>query len=71
MNNSSLLNNASPYDKKPINPIKLDPDTFVYSSQFYAKNHVPSSQERPGNNTTNPKYSSKYNENYNLFCYNS
>jgi len=70
MNNSSLLNNASPYDKTPfISPPKVEPDTFAYSSQFYAKHHIPSSQERPGNNTIKSSIYEKYRPNYNLFCY--
>ena len=70
MNNSTLLINASKYDNTPLTtPIKIEPDTIAYSSQFYAKNHIPSSQERPGNNSINPEIYKKYKPNYNLYCY--
>jgi|688.fasta_scaffold734856_2 hypothetical protein len=70
MNNSSLLINASIYDNSPfVTPSKIEPDTIAYSSQFYAKNHIPSSQERPGNNSINKEVYIKYKPNYNLYCY--
>jgi len=70
MNNSTLLINASVYDNTPFKtPEKIEPDTIAYSSQFYAKNHIPSSQERPGNNSINPQIYQKYKSNYNLYCY--
>jgi hypothetical protein len=70
MNNSTLLINASSYDNTPlITPKRIEPDTYSYSSQFYAKHHIPSSQERPGNNSINPEIYQKYKPNYNLFCY--
>lgn len=70
MNKSILLKNASIYDNSPLmTPEKIEPDTIAYSSQFYAKNHIPSSQERPGNNSINPVIYDKYKPNYNLYCY--
>lgn len=70
MNNSTLLMNASPYDNSPfIPPPRIEPDTIAYSSQFYAKTHIPSSQERIGNNSINPQIYQKYKTEYNLFCY--
>jgi hypothetical protein len=70
MNNSTLLINASTYDNSPFKtPERIEPDTFLYSSQFYAKNHIPSSQERPGNNSIKHEIYQKYKPNYNLYCY--
>jgi hypothetical protein len=70
MNNSTLLINASKYDNTPlITPERIEPDTYSYSAQFYAKNHIPSSQERPGNNSINSQIYQKYKPNYNLYCY--
>lgn len=72
MNKSSLLDNASPYDNTPFTPpSRIEPDTFAYSAQFYAKNHIPSSRERLGNNTINPQIYQKYKPEYNLYCYKS
>ena len=50
---------------------RVEPDALEYAKFFYAKNHIPGIQNRPGNNT----YSSidvykKYLDNYNLQCYN-
>jgi hypothetical protein len=65
MNNSSIALNASVYDNSTfIPPQKIEPDTISYSSQFYAKNHIPSFQERPGNNTINTHLLSKFNPDY-------
>jgi hypothetical protein len=70
MNNSTLLINASKYDNTPFTtPKRIEPDTIAYSSQFYAKNHIPSSQERPGNNSINSQVYQKYKPDYNLYCY--
>lgn len=69
MNNSSIALNAMPYDNSPIEKTKIEPDAIAYSSQFYAKHHIPAIQERPGNNTINKDVYQKYNQTYNLFCY--
>lgn len=69
MNNSSLVANSSIYDNSPFVKTKIEPDTVAYSSQFYAKNHIPSLQERPGNNTIATSIYEKYRPEYNLYCY--
>lgn len=69
MNNSSIAINAMPYDNTPSIKTHIEPDAFAYSSQFYAKNHIPAIQERPGNNTINKDIYQKYKNEYNLFCY--
>jgi hypothetical protein len=69
MNNSSLVANSSVYDNSPYEKLKIEPDTVAYSSQFYAKNHIPSLQERPGNNTIATSIYEKYRPEYNLYCY--
>jgi hypothetical protein len=69
MNNSSIAKNASLYDNSEYIKEHTEPDTFAYSSKFYAKNHIPSAQERPGNNTINVELYKKYKPEYNLFCY--
>lgn len=69
MNNSTLAMNSSEYDNSPYNKEHVQPDTIIYSSYFYAKNHIPSLQERPGNNTINKDVYKKYKTDYNLYCY--
>jgi hypothetical protein len=70
MNNSTLLINASTYDNSTFKtPPRIEPDTFAYSSQFYAKDNIPSADERPGNNSINPQIYHKYKPDYNLYCY--
>ena len=57
----SIADNASPYNKKDvINKEKVEPDTVSFSSKFYAPNHIPSYQERPGNNTLKQEVYTKY-----------
>ena len=51
MNNSSIAINAMPYDNSPVIKSHIEPDAIAYTSQFYAKHHIPAIQERPGNNT--------------------
>lgn len=49
----------------------VKPDALEYVKYFYAKNHIPGIQNRPGNNTypvTNVY--KNYLDNYNLQCYN-
>lgn len=63
--NKSFADNASPYDNNVfIPPDKQIPDTISYSSQFYAKTHIPSFEERPGNNTIDTHLLSKFNPDY-------
>lgn len=63
--NKSIAYNASSYDNSPfVPPQKQTPDTISYSSQFYAKNHMPSFEERPGNNTIDTHLLSKFNPDY-------
>jgi hypothetical protein len=69
MNNSSIAINAMPYDNSPVIKTHVEPDAIAYTSYFYAKNHIPAIQERPGNNTINKEVFHKYNIDYNLFCY--
>jgi len=70
MNNSSIAFNAMPYDNSPVSKTHIEPDAIAYTSQFYAKHHIPAIQERPGNNTINKDIYHKYKTDYNLFCYN-
>ena len=70
MDKSSIAYNASPYKKGEVNGVRMEPDTIAYSSQFYAPNHIPSYQERPGNNTLGQEVYRKYKPEYNLYCYN-
>ena len=69
MNRSSIAYNASPYSKGEVKGVAMEPDTIAFSSQFYAKNHIPSYQERPGNNTLSQEIYHKYKPEYNLYCY--
>ncbi len=50
----------------------IPPDAGVYASQFYAKHHIPSAQDRLGNSKLIPDIIiSKYSDpNYNNSCYN-
>lgn len=75
MNKSSIADNASPFNKRDvITKTVVEPDTVTYSSNFYAPHHMPSYQERPGNNTLKTSIYSTYkpidNLFYNLSCYN-
>ena len=69
MDRSSIAYNASPYSKGEVKGVAMEPDTIAFSSQFYAKNHIPSYQERPGNNTLSQEIYHKYKPEYNLYCY--
>lgn len=61
MNRTSIADNASPYNKKnAIVKTQAEPDAIVYSSFFYAPHHVPSYQERPGNNTIKTEVYTRY-----------
>jgi len=67
----SLADTASPYNKKEEYLIHApEPDTIAFSSYYYANNHIPSYQNRPGNNTLNKELYHKYKPEYNLYCYN-
>jgi hypothetical protein len=74
MNKSSIADNASPFNKRDvITKTVVEPDTVTYSSNFYAPHHMPSYQERPGNNTLKTSIYSTYKAQdtyYNLSCYN-
>lgn len=70
--NKSLADNATPYFKGvKCNKEIVEPDTIAFSSKFYAKHHIPSYQERPGNNTINANIYNKYKPEYNLYCHKS
>lgn len=69
MDKSSIAYNASPYKKGDVIKENVEPDTIAYSSKFYARHHIPSYQNRPGNNTINEVIYQKYKPNYNLYCY--
>lgn len=69
LNTSSIAKYASEYDNTPTTKTHTEPDTIAFSSQFYAKNHIPSLQERPGNNTISKEVYTKFKPEYNLFCY--
>jgi hypothetical protein len=50
---------------------RIAPDALDYSKFFYAKNHIPAIQNRPGNNSyETTQVFTKYLDNYNLECYN-
>jgi hypothetical protein len=50
---------------------RVEPDALEYSKFFYAKNHIPGIQNRPGNNSyATVDIYKKYLDNYNLQCYN-
>ena len=68
MNRSSIAENASLYDKTPYKADHIEPDTISYSAKFYAKTHIPSLQNRHGNNTINDTVYTKYSPEYNLYC---
>jgi len=68
MNRSTIAENASLYEKNKYVVEKVEPDTIAFSSKFYANNHIPTIQNRPGNNTINNTLYEKYSPNYNLFC---
>jgi hypothetical protein len=67
--NKSIADNAMSYTKGEVTVEKVEPDTIAYSSKFYAKHHIPSYQERPGNNTINNEIYNKYKPDFNLYCY--
>lgn len=57
----SIADNASFYDKRqPFEKTVTEPDAVAFSANFYASHHIPSYQERPGNNTIKPNYYTKY-----------
>jgi hypothetical protein len=50
---------------------RVEPDALEYTKFFYAKNHIPGIQNRPGNNSyATVEVYKKYLDNYNLQCYN-
>jgi hypothetical protein len=50
---------------------RVEPDALEYTKFFYAKNHIPGIQNRPGNNSyPTVEIYKKYLDNYNLQCYN-
>jgi len=61
--------NASVYDNSPFVKERVEPDAIAFASHFYAKNHIPAIQERPGNNTIDKDVYKKYKPDYNLYCY--
>lgn len=67
--NKSIADNATSYTKGVVQKENVEPDTIAFSSKFYAKHHIPSYQERPGNNTINSDIYNKYKPEYNLYCY--
>jgi len=48
---------------------KVEPSAEAYASQFYAKNHIPSSY-RPGNNPKPKIYNYVNTDKFNVQCYN-
>ena len=75
MKNAGLYTDDITFSKKPwgndYTQPRVEPDAASYASQFYAKNHIPSYQTRPGNNTVKSNYVQSYkNPNLNLSCYN-
>ena len=58
--NKSIADNATSYTKGVVQKENVEPDTIAFSSKFYAKHHIPSYQERPGNNSINPEIYQKY-----------
>lgn len=69
-----MTNDIEPLKKSAI-PIysteRIAPDALDYSKYFYAKNHIPAIQNRPGNNSyETTSVFKKYLDNYNLQCYN-
>lgn len=69
-----LKNDIEPLNKSAIpnySKGRIQPDALDYSKYFYAKNHIPGIQNRPGNNSyETTKVFRKYLDNYNLQCYN-
>jgi len=71
-----VTNDISPLKKSAIPDYSLSrekiiPDALEYSKYFYAKNHIPAIQNRPGNNSyESTQIFKKYLDNYNLQCYN-
>lgn len=69
-----ITNDIEPLNKSAIPNYSLGriaPDALDYSKFFYAKNHIPAIQNRPGNNSyEETKIFTKYLDNYNLQCYN-
>jgi len=75
MKNAGLYTDDITFSKKPwgndYTQPRVEPDAASYAAQFYAKNHIPSYQTRPGNNTVKSNYVQSYkNPNLNLSCYN-
>lgn len=44
-------------------------DAGAFASQFYAKSHIPSYQNRPGNNTINSDLVKPSGNPYNIYCH--
>lgn len=44
------------------------PNASDYCSHFYAKNHIPSLQTRPGNNSVESKFIKNDDDNYTVSC---
>lgn len=69
-----ITNDIDPLKKSAIPnyyPGRIAPDALDYSKFFYAKNHIPAIQNRPGNNSyEETQIFKKYLDNYNLQCYN-
>jgi hypothetical protein len=72
--NAGLYSGYENFSKKPwgndyiLGHIK--PDAIAYSQFFYAKNHIPGIQNRPGNNSYPSTDIYTNINNYNLQCYN-
>jgi hypothetical protein len=62
--------NELPYKPMNYDIGRVEPDALEYAKFFYAKNHIPGIQNRPGNNTySTVDVYKKYLDNYNLQCY--
>jgi hypothetical protein len=67
--------NAANFQKKELGKEyttgRVEPDALEYAKFFYAKNHIPGIQNRPGNNSySTVDIYKRYLDNYNLQCYN-
>jgi len=61
MTKLSIADNACSYNKRqPFTKTVTEPDAALYSAYFFAPHHIPSYQERPGNNTIKPNFYTKY-----------
>ena len=72
--NAGLYTGDVNFSKKPwgndYSIGRVEPDALNYAKFFYAKNHIPGIQNRPGNNTyTTVDVYRNYLDNYNLQCY--